>query len=87
MEDGSNRTVYSYVNSGASFGGSSMEQEIGLGTGPAHRLHGGSFGLPLGFGRYSRDVPIDTRIEVHEGDSDYEVLEMRQIQLGGPVRN
>ena len=86
MEDGSNRTVYSYVNSGASFGGSSMEQEIGLGQ--ARRIVSMEVFWPTtGVRQVFEDVPIDTRIEVHEGDSDYEVLEMRQIQLGGPVRN
>ena len=86
MKDGSRRAVYSYVNSGASFGASSLEQEIGLGQ--AERIIFMEIYWPAtGARQVFEDVPIDTRIEVREGDGVYEVLEARPIRLGGPFSN
>ena len=86
MKDGSRRNVYSYVNSGASFGASSLEQEIGLGE--AQRIVSMEIFWPkTGVRQVFEDLPIDTRIEVREGESDYDILEMRQIRLGGPLSN
>ena len=86
MRDGSRGTVYSHVNSGASFGASSLEQEIGLGQ--AERIISMEVFWPTtGTRQVFEDVPIDTRIEVREGDEGYDILETRPIRLGGPFRN
>ena len=86
VKDGSRRAVYSYVNSGASFGASSLEQEIGLGQ--AERIISMEIFWPTtGARQVFEDVPIDTRIEVREGDGVYEVLEVRPMRLGGPFSN
>ena len=82
MRDGSRRAVYSWVNSGGSFGASSLEQEMGLGQ--AERILSLEVFWPTsGIRQAFDDVPLDTRIEITEGDDDYEVLETRPIRLGG----
>jgi hypothetical protein len=81
MNDGSRRTVYSHVGSGGSFGASSLEQEIGLGR--ARRIILMEVFWPT-TGRLQtfEDVPIDTRLEVTEGDREYAVVETRPFRLG-----
>ena len=86
MIDGSRRTVYSYVSSGGSFGGSSLEQEIGLGQ--AERIISMEVLWPTtGERQVFENVPVDTRIEVREGDSHYDTLETQPIRLGRPFRD
>ena len=81
MDDGSRRMVYSHVNSGGSFGASSLEQEIGLGK--ARRVISMEVYWPTtGKRQVFEDVRLDTRLEVTEGDREYTVLENRPFQLG-----
>ena len=83
-EDGA-RSVYSHVNSGGSFGASSLEQEIGLGK--AVRILALEVRWPAsGTVQVFRDVPLDTNIEIHEGDDEYRVRELPRFRLGRPVR-
>ena len=82
MEDGSRRDVYARVTSGGSFGASSLEQEMGLGR--AERILSAEVFWPTsGTLQVFEDLPLDTRIEITEGDDDYEVLETRAFRLGG----
>ena len=69
--DGS-RTVYAHVNSGGSFGGSSLEQEIGLGE--ASRIESLSVRWPSGLEQVFYDVPLDVRLEIVEGEHDFTVV-------------
>ena len=81
MDDGSRRAVYSYVNSGGSFGASSLEQEMGLGK--AERIISMEVFWPTTAERQVfEDVPIDARIEVREEDGDYRVLKTSPLLLG-----
>ena len=81
MRDGSRRAVYFRVNSGGSFGASTLEQEMGLGQ--AERIVSLEVFWPTsGIRQTFDDVPLDTRIEITEGSDDYEVLKTRAIRLG-----
>ena len=83
MMNGSRRAVYARVNSGGSFGASSLEQEMGLGQ--ADRILSMEVFWPTsGIRQVFDDLPLDTRIEVREGENKYEVLKTRRIKLGGP---
>lgn len=81
MRDGSRKDVYSWVNSGGSFGASSLEQEMGLGQ--AQRILSLEVLWPTsGTLQLFENVPLDTRIEITEGEDRYEVLETRTLRLG-----
>ena len=82
MADGAHREVHALVSSGGSFGGSSLEQEMGLGQAEGI-LSVEVFWPTSGIRQVFHDVPLDTRIQVSEGDEEYEVLETRRIELGG----
>ena len=72
MTNGSRRAVYAQVNSGGSFGASSLEQHMGLGQ--ADRVLSMEVFWPTSGIRQSfDDLPLDTRIEVREGEKQYEV--------------
>ena len=82
MMDGSHRAVYAQVGSGGSFGASSLEQEMGLGQ--ADRILSMEVFWPTsGIRQVFHDLPLDTRIEVREGEKQYKVLKTRRITLGG----
>ncbi len=82
MTDSSRREVYARVGSGGSFGASSLEQEIGLGK--AQRIESMEVFWPTsGIRQVFEDVPLDTRIEVREGEKEFEAIETRPIKLGG----
>ena len=80
MIDGTERTVYAHVTSGGSFGASSLEQEIGLGD--AHRVLALETYWPASDTRQTfTDVPLDSAIEITEGEDHYRVLDMRPLEL------
>ena len=82
MSDGSTRDVYSRVNSGGSFGASSLEQEMGLGQ--AEGIHSLEVFWPTsGTTQLFEDLPLDSRIEVTEGKDSYDLLDTRTLRLGG----
>ncbi len=66
------RSVYAHVGSGGSFGGSSLEQEMGLGR--ASRIESLSVRWPSGLEQVFYDVPLDARLEVVEGESGLRVV-------------
>ena len=81
MTNGSRRAVYTHVSSGGSFGASSLEQEMGLGQ--ADRILSMEVFWPTsGIRQVFEDPPLDTRIEVREGEKQYDVLKTRRITLG-----
>ena len=86
MEDGATRVIHSLVGSGGSFGGSSLQQEIGLGdsTGSA-RL---SVRWPAtGQVDHFSGVPLDSHIRIVEGQREFQVLDRPPVPLGRQVRS
>jgi len=72
--DGTTNTVYAHVTSGGSFGASSLEQEIGLGT--AGRIVYLEVYWPTsGLKQVFDEVPLDSHIRVREGDDKLSVLD------------
>ena len=79
-EDGA-RTIFAHVNSGGSFGASSLEQEIGLGQ--ASRIMSVEVRWPAsGEVQVFTDVPLDAHIEVREGEGQYTLVQRPRIRLG-----
>ena len=74
------RSLYRWVGTGGSFGGSPLEQSIGLGDAT------GILFLELdwptsGIHQRFTDVPIDHFIRVAEGEAHFEVVERRRLRL------
>jgi hypothetical protein len=69
-ENGSRRSVYKWVNSGGSFGGNSLRQQIGLGS--AQRIEVLEVYWPTS-GKTDRieGLPIDCFLEVTEGGTSF----------------
>ena len=69
------RVVYAHVNSGGSFGASSLEQEMGLGR--ATRIVSLEVHWPTsGITQVFHDVPLDTHLEITEGDNEYRIRDL-----------
>ena len=69
------RAVYAQVNSGGSFGASSIEQEIGLGQ--ATSISSLEVYWPTsGTRQVFLDVPLDVHIEVTEGENNFSVRDL-----------
>ncbi|REK29706.1 MAG: CRTAC1 family protein [Planctomycetota bacterium] len=65
-ENGGERSIYRWVNSGGSFGGNPLRQHIGLGD--AERISQLEIHWPMtGVTQEFRDVPVDRRVEIVEG--------------------
>ena len=80
MMDGTERTVYAQVTSGGSFGASSLEQEIGLGN--ARRIRSLDTYWPASDTRQTfSDPPLDTAIEIREGEDQYSVLDVNPFRF------
>jgi len=74
------RAIHAVVSSGGSFGASSLEQEIGLGDADAIdsvEIWWPASGTRQGF----EDVPLDTAIEIVEGESGYRVVERSSFEF------
>ncbi len=82
-EGGALRTVHALAGSGGSFGGSSLQQEIGLGR--AARIRELTIRWP-GSGTVQRftDLAVDRVYRVVEGQAELEVIALSPIRLGGP---
>ncbi len=73
VEDGKTRSIFKWVNSGASFGCNPLRQEIGIGKAP--RVAHLEVYWPVSDTKQSfDDVPGDTGIEITEGAKDYRVV-------------
>ena len=78
------RSVYARVTSGGSFGASSLEQHVGLGQ--AGRIAALEVVWPAsGIRQVFDDVPMDSHLEITEGDDAFTVLDLPGVQLR-PVR-
>ena len=74
------RAVHAVVSSGGSFGASSLEQEIGLGR--AESIESIEIWWPASDTRQTfRGVPLDTGIEIVEGDDRYEIVERPSFKI------
>ncbi len=70
----SSQSIYATVNSGGSFGSSSLQQEIGLGN--ADRIKYIEIYWPSSeITQIFPDVPINSHIEIHEGNPNFELLD------------
>jgi tetratricopeptide (TPR) repeat protein len=80
------RAIYRWVSSGASFGGSPLEQHIGLG--PAARIENIEirWGGPANTVQTLTDVAKNQVIEVKEGAAGYAKLARAKFRLGGARR-
>lgn len=82
LEDGEERDIYAQVGSGASFGASSLQAEMGLGR--AERLLRLEIYWPRS--RYDWQVieepPMDCAIRLREGEAGYERVNQRPLRLG-----
>ena len=68
------RAIHAVVSSGGSFGASSLEQEMGLGD--AEGIESIEVWWPAsGIRQRFEDVPLDTAIEIVEGEEGYRVVE------------
>jgi hypothetical protein len=75
-EGEASRTIYKWVNSGGSFGGSPLRQHIGLGS--ASQIESLEIYWPTSDETQRfKNVAADQMIEVVEGQSDYRLLEVR----------
>ena len=75
------RAIHAVVSSGGSFGASSLEQEIGLGR--AESIESIEVWWPAsGTRQRFKGVPLDTAIEIVEGDDGYRVLERGGFEFG-----
>jgi hypothetical protein len=84
IEEGT-RSVYAHVNSGGSFGASTLEQEIGLGQ--AQRIDSLEVYWPTsGTLQELRDLPMDTFMEIREDSAEPRVLEPRRFSFPSAPR-
>ena len=71
--------------SGGSFGASSLEQEIGLGTADAVEsleVYWPTSGIRQRF----EDVPLNSALEIREDADDYVIRDLPRIEVGGGGR-
>ncbi len=77
------REIHVLAGSGGSFGGSSLEQEIGLGE--ATRIEELEIRWPArGSRQLLHDLQVDQVYEIVEGSPEIRALERRPFRLGGP---
>jgi hypothetical protein len=70
IEHGRPRSIYRWVNSGGSFGGNPLQQQIGLGQ--ATRIESLEIDWPAsGTRQIFQDLPVDRLIEITEHDDTY----------------
>ncbi len=75
------RSLHRVVGSGASFGCSSLQLEIGLGE--ATRVTTLRIRWPAGGSQELHDLPVDRVLAIREGDSAYQIIDLPRIQLRG----
>jgi hypothetical protein len=76
------RDIHATVTSGSSFGGSTLQQEIGLGQ--ARRIRAIEILWPTS-GRRQRfeDLGVDQFLEIREGDPEPKRVALDRLTLGG----
>lgn len=84
-ESGGRRDIHAVVGSGGSFGASSLEQEIGLGS--ADVVESLEVCWPTsGIRQTFKDVPLNSALEIREDADDYVIRDLPRIELGGAGR-
>ena len=79
-EDGETRSIYRWVNSGATFGASPLRQQIGLGN--ASKIQRMEILWPLtGTTQTLEGVELDTFLRVTEGQPDFETVELPSFRM------
>ena len=84
-ENGARREIHAVVDSGGSFGASSLEQEIGLGAADAIEsleIYWPTSGVTQTF----EDVPLNSALEIREDADGYIIKDLPHIDLGGRGR-
>ena len=85
LEDGKERSIYKHMNSGGTFGGNPLRQNIGLGK--ASRIVRLEVLWPTtGLTQTVPDVPLDRSIEVVEGRDGFRTLALETLRLGGTAQ-
>jgi hypothetical protein len=80
LEEPERREIHRAVGSVSSFGGLPARQEIGLGK--AERIASLEVWWPAsGTRTRHQDLPVDTLIEITEGETEYRVLPLRRFRL------
>ncbi len=82
LEGGVRRDIHAVVGSGGSFGASSLEQEIGLGS--ANAVESLEVYWPTsGARQIFEDVRLNSALEIREDADDYVIRDLPRIDLGG----
>ena len=80
IENGSPRSIYKYVNSGGTFGGNPLRQNIGLGNASKiERLE--IFWPTTSLTQTFRDVPSNQFIQIVEGEEHYTTFTPKKLEL------
>ncbi len=82
-EDGTKRSIHRAVGSGGSFGASSLQQEIGLGS--ATQIPQLTIRWPSGQTSHFQDLALNQIYRVVEGADTVEPLDVPTFALGAPV--
>ncbi|MBI1226903.1 MAG: CRTAC1 family protein [Bacteroidetes bacterium] len=80
-EDGTKKTVFSTVNTGGSFGASSLQQEIGLGAAKSIEEIEVFWAQPGPANSVYHDIPLNSFVKLGEGSDNAEILERKVIGL------
>ena len=81
IENGVPRSIYKHVNSGGSFGANPLRQTIGLGT--ASKIEVLEIFWPTtNLTQTFDDVPMDSVIQLVEGEPEYTPLTVKKLRLG-----
>jgi hypothetical protein len=82
VEDGKPRSIWRWVNTGGSFGVNPLQREIGLGQ--AERVELLEIYWPTSDETQQfRDLAVDQRIEITEGNDEYRELPLQTMSFGG----
>ena len=81
IENGEQRSIYKYVNSGGSFGANPLRQTIGLGR--AEKIETLEIFWPAtGLTQTFHDVLPNQFIQITEGEPQYTTIQLRKLKLG-----
>ena len=81
LENGAQRSVYKYVNSGGSFGANPLRQTIGLGK--AEKIETLEIFWPTtGSTQEFHNVPLNQFIQIIEGEPQYTTVQLDALKLG-----
>ncbi|HXJ61016.1 MAG TPA: CRTAC1 family protein, partial [Verrucomicrobiae bacterium] len=82
LQNGNRRHIYATVSTGGSFGGNSLQQEIGLGDAQAIGYVTVRWPLPGRPAQIVTNVPMDVAVRIEENRSGFELLARKRFRLG-----